>query len=170
MSANTLSRQISQVYNNFPDDRADGLRVGVLNATSSTATDVSATNINVSTLTASTASVSGVLTVDEYAAQTQASSITTGVTLNSTTGVITTVSSTLAAAARAEFVVTNSAVANGDIIVCTADTAGAGTPVAYASKTAAGSFVMVVENKHASAALDNTVVITFKVLTLGSAA
>jgi len=49
---------------------------------------------------------------------TQDTSITTGVELNAFSGTITTVGSTLAAAARAEFVLTNAALAVGNVVVC----------------------------------------------------
>ena len=97
---------------------------------------------------------------------TQASSITTAVEVDDTVGFITTVSSTLgaAASARAEFTLTNAAITANDVVLVTAKTAGAGTPVAYASNVATGSCTIVLDNKHASAALDNTVVINFVVV------
>ncbi len=95
------------------------------------------------------------------AAVTQQTNINTAVTIDSSVGKITTVSSTIAAAGREEFGLTNASIANGDVVLCTADTTGTGTPVAYASKTANGSCIIVLENKHASAALNAAVVISF---------
>lgn len=96
---------------------------------------------------------------------TQATSITTGVTLNKLCGTITTVSSTLAAAAEVAFVVTNSKVAATDLVVVNIkSTASAGTPVAFVTAVAAGSFTITLSNLHASAALDNTVVLSFTVI------
>lgn len=96
---------------------------------------------------------------------TQASSITTGVTLDKLCGQIVTVSTTLAAAAEADFVVTNSKVAATDVVVvCIASTSSAGTPVAVVAAVAAGSFTIRLSNLHASAALDNTLTINFMVL------
>lgn len=95
---------------------------------------------------------------------TQASSITTGVTLNTTTGQITTVSTTLAAAGEAAFVVTNSVVAATSVVVASlASTSSAGTPFVGVSAIAAGSFTILITNLHASAALDNTLTINFMV-------
>lgn len=97
-------------------------------------------------------------------AVTQASSITTGVTLNKISGQITTVSSTLAAAASAVFTVTDSAVAATDVVnVSIAAYAGTGTPVAFVKNVVAGAFDIVLFNAHASAALNAVLVISFSV-------
>ena len=96
---------------------------------------------------------------------TQITSIATGVTLNTHSGQITTVSSTLAAAAEAAFVVTNSTVAATDVVIANlASTSSAGTPVVSVTAVAAGSFTITIANLHASAALDNTMVINFGVI------
>lgn len=95
---------------------------------------------------------------------TQATSITTGVTLNSRAGQITTVSTTLAAAAEATFTVTNSTVSAEDAVtVCIGSTSSAGTPIAVVSAVADGSFNVRLSNLHASAALDNTLTLNFVV-------
>lgn len=107
----------------------------------------------------------GDITLTDGGTVTQATSITTGVTLNTHSGQITTVSSTLAAAAEAEFVVTNSNVAATDtVIVNLGSTSSAGTPYALCTRVAAGSFTILVGNKHASNALDNTLTINFAVI------
>ena len=96
---------------------------------------------------------------------TQATSITTGVTLNTLSGQITTVSASLAAAAEAEFIVTNSNVkATDTVIVNLGSTSSAGTPYALCTRVAAGSFTVLVGNKHASTALDNTLTINFAII------
>lgn len=95
---------------------------------------------------------------------TQATSITTGVTLNKLTGQITTVASTLAAAAEATFTVTNSQVTAKDVVVLSTTYAGAGTAQCYCSKVAAGSFDITLTNLHASAAFDAALTINFVVL------
>ena len=96
---------------------------------------------------------------------TQLTSITTGVSLSALSGQITTVSSTLAGAAEGAFTVTNTKVAATDtVIVNLASTSSAGTPLAVCSAVAAGSFDITVANLHASAALDNTMVINFVVI------
>lgn len=97
-------------------------------------------------------------------AVTQASSSSTGVTLNRAVGQITTVALTTAAAAEEVFTVTNSLVAAADIVVAGTTYAGAGTPVVSTKKTAAGAFDIVITNLHASAALNAAVVINFAVI------
>lgn len=97
-------------------------------------------------------------------AVTQLTDITTGVTLNKACGRVTTVASTLAAAAEATFTVTNSTVAATDTVVLSTTYAGAGTPLIYCSKVAAGSFNITITNLHASSALDAVLVINFTVI------
>jgi hypothetical protein len=95
---------------------------------------------------------------------TQATSITTGVTLNGLSGRITTVASTLAAAGEATFTVTNSAVAATDVVVLSTTYAGAGTLEVFCSQVAAGTFNITLANLHAANALDAAVVINFVVI------
>jgi hypothetical protein len=95
---------------------------------------------------------------------TQATSITTGVTLNGLSGRVTTVASTLAAAGEATFTVTNSSVAATDVVVVSTTYAGAGSLQVYCSKVAAGSFDITLANLHAADALDAAVVINFAVI------
>ena len=95
---------------------------------------------------------------------TQATSISTGVTLSKRKGQITTVASTLAAGAEAEFTVTNTEVAATDVVVVSTTYAGAGTPVISVKGVAAGSFVIVITNLHAANALDAVLVINFAVI------
>lgn len=97
-------------------------------------------------------------------AVTQATSITTGVTLNTVTGQITTVSAATAAGAEDTFTVTNSAVAATDVVPVTTTYAGAGLPLVYCSKVAAGSFNVTISNLAAVSALDAALVINFVVL------
>lgn len=98
-------------------------------------------------------------------AVTQATSITTGVTCNAYTGVITTVSQTVAAGAEAEFTVTNPKVAATDVVVAAIkDHTSAGTFDVSVSDVSAGSFKLRLTNLHASAAGDNVLVINFAVL------
>lgn len=98
-------------------------------------------------------------------AVTQATSISTGVTLSKITGAITTVSSTLAAAGEADFVVTNTLVAANDAVVVWVKTyTGAGTPLVAVSTVAAGSFTVRITNLHAANAFDGALVIGFLVL------
>ena len=96
---------------------------------------------------------------------TQITTLATGVTLNTTSGQITTVSSTLAAAGETAFTVTNSKVSTTSVVIAhLASTSSAGTPIVTVTAVAAGSFDVTVANLHASAALDNTMVINFVVI------
>ncbi len=107
----------------------------------------------------------GELTWGRQTAVTQATSITTGVTCNSLTGVITTVSQTVAAGAEAEFTVSNSLVEATDIPVVAIKThTSAGEFIAAVSAVAAGSFKIRLTNLHASTAGNNVLVINFAVI------
>jgi hypothetical protein len=94
---------------------------------------------------------------------TQATSITTGVTLNARAGVVTTVASTLAANADAAFVVTNSYVKSDSVIVLTCLNTGAGIATAQVSAVADGSFTVLRANS-GNAALNSTIGVHFLVL------
>jgi hypothetical protein len=103
--------------------------------------------------------------VGAQTAVTQASSITTGVTCDAYSGVITTVSQTVAAGAEAEFTVTNAKVAATDVIVaCIKTHTSAGSFIVAVSAVAAGSFKLHLTNLHASTAGNNVLVINFIVL------
>jgi hypothetical protein len=95
---------------------------------------------------------------------TQATSRTTGVTLNKTTGAITTHTASLAAAAEATFTVTNSTVAATDTVVLSIKSGAAATPLAWVSAVAAGSFNITISNLHASTAETGAIVINFAVI------
>jgi hypothetical protein len=106
----------------------------------------------------------GAVVVSDQTAVTQATSITTGVTCNALSGVITTVSQTVAAAGEADFVVTNSKVAATDVVsVCIKDHTSAGSFAAVVSDVSAGAFTIRLSNLHASAAGDNVLVLNFVV-------
>jgi hypothetical protein len=107
----------------------------------------------------------GVLVTQGQTAVTQITSITTGVTCSAYSGVITTVSQTVAAGAEADFVVTNTKVAATDIVVaCIKTHTSAGSFMVAAAAVAAGQFTLRLTNLHASAAGDNVLVINFLVL------
>lgn len=107
----------------------------------------------------------GVLVTQGQTAVSQATSITTGVTCNAYSGVITTVSQTVAAGAEAEFTVTNNKVAATDVVVASIKThTSAGSFTVHTTATAAGSFKLTLTNLHASAAGNNTLTINFIVL------
>jgi hypothetical protein len=107
----------------------------------------------------------GVLVTQGQTAVTQITSISTGVTCSAYSGVITTVSQTVAAGAEAEFTVTNTNVAATDVVVaCIKTHTSAGDFIVGVSAVAAGSFKLRLTNLHASTAGNNVLVINFIVL------
>ena len=97
---------------------------------------------------------------------TQATSITTGVTVNAASGVITTVSSTLGALTATSFTVTNSAVVAGSAVVASVENYGGtyvtnGIPIVNVSTVGAGSFVVEIVNVHPTNALAGVLKIAF---------
>ncbi len=117
-----------------------------------------------------TAMITPAVGVDSVASDkgtiTQATNITTGVTLNNLSGVITTVSSTLAADTEATFTVTNSKVTASSLVMATVQypAASAGTPVVQVGAVSDGSFTVVLTNVNPSNALNAAVKIHFIVL------
>jgi hypothetical protein len=98
-------------------------------------------------------------------AVTQATSRTTGVTVNTLCGAITTDTSSLAAGAEAEFTVTNSTVAATDVVVvCLKTESATGTSIPFVSTVAAGSFKITLSNLHASTADTSASVVSFAVV------
>jgi hypothetical protein len=107
----------------------------------------------------------GVLVTQGQTAVTQLTSISTGVTCSAYSGVITTVSQTVAAGADAEFTVTNTNVAATDVVVaCIKTHTSAGDFIVGVSAVADGSFKLRLTNLHASTAGNNVLVINFIVL------
>lgn len=94
---------------------------------------------------------------------TQATSITTAVTLNKRSGIVTTVSSTLAANAEAEFTVNNSFVESDSVVILTGLYNGDSHVSLNVRSVADGSFVVVLANS-GSVALNATVGVQFLVL------
>lgn len=86
-------------------------------------------------------------------------------TLNARAGKITSEALTTAAGAAVTFTITNSEVAATDIILCTRQggTSDEGTPE-YTVTAGAGSFTILLENRHASAAFDGTFIFGFLVI------
>lgn len=82
-------------------------------------------------------------------------------TLANKCGVITTESVTTAAGVAYTETITDTVVAATDICLASASTAGTGTPAVARVTPAAGSLVILVANIHASAAFNNTLLITF---------
>ena len=101
-------------------------------------------------------------------AVTQITTITTGVTVNADTGVITTVSSTLAALTATTFTVTNSRVeANSAVVASIENYSGTyvtnGLPRVTVNNVVAGAFDIVICNDHPTAALAGVLKIAFHV-------
>lgn len=95
----------------------------------------------------------------------QATSRSTGVTLNKICGSITTHTASLAAGAEATFTVTNTLVAATDVVVVSLQTPSAtGLSLPFVSSTAAGSFNITLTNLHASTADTSASVINFVVI------
>ena len=97
---------------------------------------------------------------------TQLTSITTAVTVDALNGVITTVSSTLAANAKTSFTVNNDLVVAGSRILVSVeyDEAATGIPVVGVADIAAGSFKVVLSNGAGVAALNNVVKVHYIIL------
>lgn len=100
-------------------------------------------------------------------AVTQATNRTTGVTLNTVSGAITTNNASLAAEAAAVFTVTNSKVAIGDVVVLSIQSgSNGGNTEVTVNSVAAGSFVIQVANNNAAAGTAETgaIIINFVVI------
>lgn len=96
---------------------------------------------------------------------TQITNRSTGVTLNTTCGQITTDATSLAAAAEASFVVTNNKVTAKSVIVINAASGQtASTSVPIVTAVAAGSFTITLTNLHATTGDTGAMVINFIVL------
>lgn len=107
----------------------------------------------------------GKIVHEGQAAVTQATSISTGVTCHKLTGVITTVSQTIAAGAEADFVVTNNQVAATDVVVaCIKTHTSAGTFAVTVAAVGAGQFTLRLTNLDAATAGNNVLVINFFVI------
>lgn len=107
----------------------------------------------------------GAMTKGGQAAVTQGTNISTAVTCNSLTGVITTVSQTIAGGAEAEFTVNNNKVKATDVVaVCIKTHTSAGEFIAAVTAVADGSFKIRLTNLHASTAGNNVLVLNFAVI------
>lgn len=108
---------------------------------------------------------SGDLTISDGGTVTQITNATTGVTLNTAVGQITTVTQNIAAAGEVQFTVTNSKVAATSVVVLNvASGSTGGTTVADVTAVAAGSFQVTLANLHASTAETGTLVLNFAVI------
>lgn len=95
---------------------------------------------------------------------TQITDRSTGVTLNTTCGQITTDTTSLAAAAEATFVVTNDKVTAKSVPIVAIASGAAATTQAFVSAVANGSFSITVANLHASTAETGALVINFAIV------
>jgi len=82
-------------------------------------------------------------------------------TLANKCGTITTESATTAAGATFTETITNTVVAASDICMASVTTSGTGTPAVTKVTPAASSLVVIVQNIHASAAFNATLLISF---------
>lgn len=106
------------------------------------------------------------------AAVTQITSRATGVTCTGLSGTITTDTTSLAGLASADFIVTNTAVAIGDVpIVAIQSGSNGGGTIASVSTVAAGSFTIRVANNNAAAGTAETgaILINFAIIKAVSA-
>lgn len=107
----------------------------------------------------------GGITITDGGTVTQITSATTGVTLNTNCGQITTVTQNIAAAGEVTFTVTNSTVAATSVVVANiASGSTGGTSIVSVNAVAAGSFDLTITNLHASVAETGTLVINFAVI------
>lgn len=99
---------------------------------------------------------------------TQATSITTGVTINTPAGVITTVSATTAAGATSTFTVTNAACLATSVVLASWAYGGTlgtnGVPVVSINSVSAGSFTVNISNVDATNALSGTLKVYFLIV------
>lgn len=107
----------------------------------------------------------GVIVTQGQTAVTQGTSVTTGVTCNALSGVITTFAQSAAAGGEVEFTVTNNKVAATDVVVASIKThTSAGSFTVHTTATADGSFKLMLTNLHASTAGNGVLIINFIVL------
>lgn len=108
----------------------------------------------------------GAIKIGKVAAGSHTATASSGAaTLNAFAGVITSESLTTAAGATYTLTLTNSDVAAADLAFASVQygTSTTGTPAVAMVDTAAGSLKVIVQNIHASAALNGTILISFMV-------
>ena len=117
-------------------------------------------------LTLRNLAVTGETFMGSWGTVTQITSISTGVTLSTRRGAITTFDPALAAAGEATFTVTNTLVnVNNTVMVSVRTNVTAGGPVlAFVSAIGAGSFDITITNLHATTQADTAMVINFVVI------
>lgn len=135
---------------------------------------------NTVTISSTAPAASRTLTIPDYLASgsilvgavsgavTQATSITTAVTLNAPSGIITTVSATTAAVSESQFTLNNSLIAATSVVLVSVQNyagtyATNGIPTVKVQTVGAGSAIICVDNVHASNALSGVLKIGFLV-------
>lgn len=116
--------------------------------------------VNIDTLTTSTVAVG-------KANVTQLTSVTTGVTANAVSGIITTFTQTAGPGVSVTFAVTNNKVSSTSVILTSVSnyTGTTGTPIVQVDGgSGSGTFNVVVTNVHAADNLDGVVAISFLVV------
>ena len=110
--------------------------------------------------------VTNKLFLGSYGTVTQDTSISTGVTLNTKRGAITTVDPALAAAGEAEFIVTNSECHAGDVVLLSVASGPSDNEhvFVFVSTVAEGSFSIVLSNLAAANQADGAMVINFAII------
>ena len=98
------------------------------------------------------------LSIRDKSSVTQATSITTGVTLNSQTGAITTRSAATGAQSAQSFIVSNSSTNTDSIVLSNiiGYNGSTGLPQVYVDDITSGSFKIVIQNNSTSAALNGS--------------
>ena len=110
--------------------------------------------------------VANKLFLGSYGTVTQATSITTGVTLSTKRGAITTFDPALVAAGEVEFVVTNTECHAGDVVVISVASGPSDNEhvMAFVSAVSEGSFSIVLSNLAAANQADGAMVINFAII------
>lgn len=101
----------------------------------------------------------------EKSTVTQATSISTGVTINAQSGVITTVALTTAADTDCgSFTVTNNKCYSNSVILLTVVNSGAGAPIATVTSVSNGSFIVKLRNVHSATALNSVLKLNYQII------
>lgn len=102
---------------------------------------------------------------DDIKTVTQATNVSTAVTINGDKGIITTLTQSAAAAGEVVFTVNNSYVKADSLVLATIQypEASTGYPTMHIADVAAGSFKVIIRNSHAADALNGIAKIHFRV-------
>lgn len=157
-------------------DNSTNIRLAAINSTGSIVTlnpDAAALTISgaltlptaVSAIKSSSPSLGVGYATGAGSAVTQITNRSTGVTITGMCGAITTDATSLAAGAEAVFIVTNTSVEVGDVVVVSLRSgATTGTSIPFVTAVAAGSFSITLSNVHASTADTGASIINFAVI------